>query len=112
MTKAKKMKKIVLLFVFGLFMFSLQAQEPIIDDIDIKVDLKEKKLIITLKDPQVTTYDLVVYRTFEDVILYQNNLKDNPIIFDISTWKPGMYHFKFDYNHITQFRHFELVPLD
>jgi len=104
-----------MLFFLTLFLISLASfgQQKIVDEISFDINLKEKKLIIKITDPKLTsTYDLVIYHDFEKVIMDEFNIKDNPLTIDISNWQPGRYYFKFDYNHITQFRHFEYIPLD
>ena len=111
--KKNHMKR--MLFYLTLFLISLASfgQQKIVDEISFDVNLKEKKLIIKITDPKLTsTYDLIIYRDFEKVIMNEFNIKDNPLTIDLSNWQAGRYYFKFDYNHITQFRYFEYIPLD
>jgi len=83
------------------------AQEKVVDDIQIKSD--GKTLTIQIDDPKATTYDLLIYKTYEDIKLNEYGLTKNPITIDISKWEPAIYHIKVDYALVTQFRHYEVL---
>lgn len=83
------------------------AQEKVVDDIQIKSD--GKTLTIQIDDPKATTYDLLIYKTYEDIKLNEYGLTKNPITIDISKWEPAVYHIKVDYALVTQFRHYEVL---
>lgn len=87
-----------------------RAQSPVAtneDDIILKSD--GKNLTITITDPQTKKFDLLIYKSYEEIMFDQTDLTSNPIMIDISTWKPGIYHLKIDYNRVTQFRHYEVI---
>lgn len=77
------------------------------DDIILKSD--GKMLTISISDPQLKNYDLLIYKSYEEIVFNKTDLSTNPVMVDISTWKPGVYHIKIDYNRTTQFRHYEVV---
>lgn len=83
------------------------AQEKVVDDIQIKSD--GKTLTIQIDDPKATTYDLLIYKNYEDIKLNEYGLTKNPITIDISKWEPAVYHIKVDYALVTQFRHYEVL---
>ncbi len=97
-------------FVFvAMMLFSgmLLAQENIVDDIQIISD--GKTLTIKIDDPKAKTFDLLIYKTYEEIMLNEYGLTKNPITIDISKWDPAVYHIKIDYDLITQFRHYEVM---
>ncbi|MPM40342.1 hypothetical protein SDC9_86982 [bioreactor metagenome] len=87
--------------------YATNAQEKVVDDIQIKSD--GKTLTIQIDDPKATTYDLLIYKTYEDIKLNEYGLTKNPITIDISKWEPAVYHIKVDYALVTQFRHYEVL---
>ncbi len=105
------MKKIFVLFVLSLFVgISVNAQsinDAAIDD-DVRLDVDENYLTIFIDEDKLETYDLLIYRTFEDVKLNELSITKNPYKVDISGWESAVYHIKVDYNLVTQFRHIEL----
>lgn len=105
------MKKIFVLFVLSLFVcISVNAQsinDAVIDD-DVRLDVDENYLTIFIDEEELDTYDLLIYRTFEDVKLNKLAVTKNPYKVDISNWESAVYHIKVDYNLVTQFRHIEL----
>ncbi len=105
------MKKTLLLLVLSIFVgISVNAQsvnDAIIDD-DVRLDVDENYLTIFIDEDELETYDLLIYRTFEDVKLNKLAITKNPFKVDISDWESAVYHIKVDYNLVTQFRHIEL----
>lgn len=77
------------------------------DDIILKSD--GKTLTITITDPQAKKFELLIYKSYEEIMFDQTDLTTNPIMINVSDWKPGVYHLKIDYNRVTQFRHYEVV---
>jgi len=102
----RKLVFIALLFVSG----AAFAQENVVDDIQITSD--GKTLTIKIDDPKASTYDLLIYKTYEDIKMNEYKVTKNPITIDISTWEPAIYHIKVDYAMITQFRHYEVMKAD
>lgn len=93
---------IALLFVAG----SSFAQD-VVDDIVITSD--GKTLTIQINDPKAAKYDLLIYKTYEEIMINEYGITKNPITIDISKWEPAIYHIKIDYDLITQFRHYEVM---
>ena len=93
---------IVMLFIVG----SAYSQEQVVDDIKILSD--GKTLTIKIEDPKATKFDIVVYKTYEDIKLDQEDVTQNPLSIDISTWEPAVYHIKIDYAQpVSSLRNFE-----
>lgn len=99
--------------VFIAFLFvsvSALAQENVVDDIQITSD--GKTLTIKIDDSKATKFDLLIYKTYEEIKLNEYGLTKNPVTIDISNWEPAIYHIKVDYALITQFRHYEVMKED
>jgi len=105
------MKRIFILFVFSVFIgVNVNAQsinDAVIDD-DVRLDVNGNYLTIFVDEENLETYDLLIYRTFEDVKLNIRDVSKNPYKVDITGWESAVYHIKVDYNLVTQFRHIEL----
>lgn len=103
------MKKIFLPFLFVLFAIPSFAQldMEIQDEIIIKSD--GNKLSITIDDKRAEKFDLLIYKSYEEIMMNEYALSKSPVVIDISGWDPGVYHIKIDYAHITQFRHYEII---
>ncbi|HPS84016.1 MAG TPA: hypothetical protein PLA88_06855 [Bacteroidales bacterium] len=97
---------IVMLFVAG----TAYSQEQVVDDIQISSD--GKTLTIEIDDPKAVKFDLLIYKTYEDIKINEYGVTKNPVTIDISTWEPAIYHIKIDYARITQFRHYEVLKED
>lgn len=95
---------IVLLFISC----SAFAQENVVTD-DIKISCDGKTLTIQINDERATEYELLIYKTYEDIKIDELNATVNPYKTDISDWEPGIYHIKIDYARVTQFRHYEII---
>ena len=97
-------------FVFIVMIFASCAafsQEQVVDDIQVNSD--GKTLTIKIDDPKAVKYDLLIYKTYEDIKINEYGVTKNPFTIDISTWEPAIYHIKVDYALITQFRHYEVL---
>ncbi len=93
---------VAMLFVAG----SSFAQE-VVDDIIITSD--GKTITIKINDPRAVKFDLLIYKTYEEIMMNEYGITKNPITVDISKWDPAIYHIKVDYDLITQFRHYEVM---
>jgi hypothetical protein len=93
---------VAMLFVAG----SSFAQE-VVDDIIITSD--GKTITIKINDPRAVKFDLLIYKTYEEIMMNEYGITKNPITVDISKWNPAIYHIKVDYDLITQFRHYEVI---
>ncbi len=106
-----EMKKIIFLSLlfFGIA-FSLQAQTPFDAEIndEVLIEVKGDYLKIFIDDKAMEEYDLLIYKTYEDIKLNIRDLKENPYTVNIKDWEPAVYHIKIDYNLVTQFRHIRL----
>ena len=99
----RKLVFIAFIFVSGAAM----AQEIVVDDIQITSD--GKSITIKIDDPKASKYDLLIYKTYEEIKVNDYNVTKNPITIDISSWEPAIYHIKIDYARVTQFRHYEVL---
>lgn len=95
---------IVLLFISC----SAFAQENVVID-DIKISCDGKTLTVQINDERATEYELLIYKTYEDIKLNELHATTNPYKIDISDWEPAIYHIKIDYHGVTQFRHYEII---
>lgn len=102
----RKFAFIAMLFISG----AAVAQENIVDDIQITSD--GKTLTVKIDDPRAVKFDLLIYKTYEEIMLNEYGVTKNPITIDISKWDPAIYHIKVDYDLITQFRHYEVMKED
>ena len=97
-------------FIFIVMLFVASAafsQEQVVDDVHISSD--GKTLTIKIDDPKAVKYDLLIYKTYEDMKINEYDVTKNPVTIDISDWEPAVYHIKIDYARITQFRHYEVL---
>lgn len=101
------MLKKLLTIAFVIFSLTSIAQEEIKDEISIT--LEGDKISISIDDERATTYDLLIYKTYEEIMMNEYGLTKNPVTVDISGWAPAIYHIKIDYAHVTQFRHYEVL---
>lgn len=101
------MLKKLLSIAFIIFSLTSFAQEEIKDEITIILD--GDKITISIDDERAATYDLLIYKTYEEIMMNEYGLTENPVTVDISAWVPAVYHIKIDYAHVTQFRHYEVL---
>ena len=99
----RKLVFIAFIFVSGAAM----AQENVVDDIQITSD--GKSITIKIDDPKASKYDLLIYKTYEEIKVNDYNVTKNPITIAISSWEPAISHIKIDYARVTQFRHYEVL---
>lgn len=99
-----------LFIAFLLLSGALVAQENIVDDIIVTSD--GKTLTIKIEDPRAVKFDLLIYKTYEEIMMNEYGLTKNPVTIDISKWEPAIYHIKVDYDLVTQFRHYEVMKED
>lgn len=103
------MKKILFLVYAMVFALPSFAQLDMEIQDEIKIVSDGNKLTITIDDDRADVYDLLIYKSYEEIMMNEYELKQNPITIDITGWEPGVYHIKIDYAHITQFRHYEIL---
>ncbi|PKP01873.1 MAG: hypothetical protein CVU11_13810 [Bacteroidetes bacterium HGW-Bacteroidetes-6] len=96
-----------LVFIAFLFVAGGSFAQEVVDDIIITSD--GKTLTIKIDDPRAVKYDLLIYKTYEEIMINEYGITKNPITVDISKWDPAIYHIKVDYDLITQFRHYEVM---
>jgi hypothetical protein len=81
-----EMKKIIFLSLlfFGVA-FSLQAQTPFDAEVndEILIEVKGDYLKIFIDDKAMEQYDLLIYKTYEDIKLNIRDLKENPYTVNI-----------------------------
>ncbi|MBN2728057.1 MAG: DUF3244 domain-containing protein [Bacteroidales bacterium] len=103
------MKRIFLPVIMLFFALSSFAQLDLEIQDEIKIQTNDNKLVITIDDDRSDVYDLLIYKSYEEIMMNEYKLTKNPITVDIAGWEPGVYHIKIDYAHVTQFRHYEIL---
>lgn len=104
------MKKVLHLLCFAVLFTagsSVASAQKVEDEIEIKTE--GTKITIKINDPKAAKYDLLIYKTYEEIMYDEYGLTQNPISIDITGWLPAVYHIKIDYGFVTQFRHYEVL---
>ncbi|PLW92937.1 MAG: hypothetical protein C0592_08270 [Marinilabiliales bacterium] len=103
------MKRLFLPIIMLFFVLGSYAQLDLEIEDEIKIETDGNKITITIEDDRAGVYDLLIYKSYEEIMMNEYELTDNPVTVDITGWEPGVYHIKVDYAHITQFRHYEIL---
>ncbi len=103
------MKKIFLPIMILFFAMSSFAQLDMEIQDEIIITTDGNTLTVKIDDDRADVYDLLIYKSYEEIMMNEYGIKENPTTVDITGWEEGIYHIKVDYAHVTQFRHYEIL---
>jgi hypothetical protein len=107
------MKKIIFcLFISIILLVKISYSQTIEnkegDEIELKFNPTGDTLSVNILNKDMKEFDIFIYKSYDEIKLNLKGTKENPMLIPISEWDRGMYHFKIDYNYITQFRNIEI----
>jgi len=85
-----------------------QKDNDVEDEIELTLSSDGNILTIKVLVEHINSFELFLYKSYEEVKISGIETGSNPYAIDVSDWTKGIYHLKIDYDYVTQFRHIEI----